>query len=108
MRNEVARITRTHDALTTRMKEADHQMDQMTYELDGARRNLTAMHETAQRAEHNVRRLTKEADDANTALNRIKASFAYQIYRLFSKFGRKPKVTIAPQVSGPEVWKYDG
>lgn len=108
MRNEVARIARTHDALTTRLKESDQELEQMRYELEGARRNLTAMHETAQRSEHNVRRLTKEAEDANAALNTIKASFAYQLYRLFNVFGKKPKPIVAPQMTGPEVWKYDG
>lgn len=104
VRNELAKAARTHDALTYRLEEADDQIEALATQLDEAKRQVAGLEDLTARAEHNVRRLSKEADEALEELAVIKESIWYKLLALLGRFKEPNPVLKAMPAAG---WRHD-
>jgi hypothetical protein len=101
-RNELARASRTHDALTERLKEADDTRRALEGALEALQREESSLKEFHDTAEANIRRLAAEADEATSALAAFQHSWVYRLARFFG--GAKPAPKKVPYE--PAEWVY--
>ncbi|MFP5502457.1 MAG: methyltransferase domain-containing protein [Candidatus Sericytochromatia bacterium] len=104
VRNELAKAARTHDALSYRLEEADDQIETLATELGEAKRQVEGLEDLAARAEHNMRRLSKEADEALEELSTIKESFWF---KLLSRLGRIKEPNPVLKAMPSAGWRHD-
>lgn len=106
VRNELARLSRANDGLAERLRDADAAGATLETERDEARKQAVGATELAARAEQNVRRLSKEVDDAQRALRGVEHSLAFRLLRWLTR-GDRPTPQAEPPAAGLPEWKVE-